>query len=65
MRAWRSPSEERECAAEYIHTWAMALKGRGWSGEQVADKMFDLARDIRNGAAVTDSVVAERLGKMR
>ena len=50
----RGGAEERDCAARYVHSWAIALRGRGWSSEQLESKLFQLAQDIRAGAHVMD-----------
>lgn len=45
---------ERDCAARYVHSWALVLRGRGWSGDEVANRFLRLAEDIRKGAHLVD-----------
>ena len=45
---------ERDCAVRYLHSWALALRGRGWSEKQLTDKLFALANDIAAGAHIAD-----------
>lgn len=53
-RRLRDAATERRCASQYLHTWAMALRGRGWSAADIEKKLFALARDIAAGAHVAD-----------
>lgn len=53
-RQLRDAATERRSASQYIHTWALALRGRGWTAEQFEQKLFVLASDIAAGAHVAD-----------
>ncbi len=50
----RDAHTERRAAAAFIHSHAMAVRGRGWSGEQVVDYFARCAQDIAAGAHVAD-----------
>jgi hypothetical protein len=50
----KSAADERDCAARYLHSWAMALSGRGWTAPMLERRLFELAREIRAGAHVVD-----------
>jgi len=50
----RDAATERRSAATYIHTMLLALRGRGWTDEQVIKYMLACAAGIAKGAHVAD-----------
>jgi hypothetical protein len=53
-RRLRDAATERRCAATFVHTWGLALRGRDWTPAMLEQRILELAEWIRKGAHVAD-----------